>query len=78
MQIPYDIVIIGGGPAGLSFACSMIGTDVKVLVVEKSNLESISNPQADGREIALTHLSLRILKKLGVWDLVDHAQVSLT
>jgi ubiquinone biosynthesis UbiH/UbiF/VisC/COQ6 family hydroxylase len=77
MQIPYDIVIIGGGPAGLSFACSMIGTDVKVLVVEKSNLESISNPQADGREIALTHLSLRILKKLGVWDLVDHAQVSL-
>ncbi|HIL04060.1 MAG TPA: FAD-dependent hydroxylase, partial [Candidatus Thioglobus autotrophicus] len=31
----------------------------------------------DGREIALTHLSLKILKKLGVWDLVDQTEVSL-
>jgi len=76
MQTAYDIVIIGGGPAGLSFACSMIEANVKVLVVEKSNIDAIANPQADGREIALTHLSLNILKKLGVWDLIDHAQVA--
>jgi len=76
MQTAYDIVIIGGGPAGLSFACSMIEADVKVLVVEKSNIDAIANPQVDGREIALTHLSLKILKKLGVWDLIDHAQVA--
>jgi len=76
MQTAYDIVIIGGGPAGLSFACSMIEANVKVLVVEKSNIDAIANPQADGREIALTHLSLKILKKLGVWDLIDHAEVA--
>ncbi|SFV81689.1 2-octaprenyl-3-methyl-6-methoxy-1,4-benzoquinol hydroxylase [hydrothermal vent metagenome] len=76
MQTAYDIVIIGGGPAGLSFACSMIGADVKVLVVEKSNIDAIANPQADGREIALTHLSLKILKKLGVWDLINQAEVA--
>ncbi|CAC9606148.1 Ubiquinone biosynthesis hydroxylase, UbiH/UbiF/VisC/COQ6 family [uncultured Gammaproteobacteria bacterium] len=77
MQTNYDIVIIGGGPAGLSFACSMIGADVRVLVVEKSSLEAISKPTYDGREIALTHLSLRILKKLGVWNLIDQNEVSL-
>lgn len=77
MQTNYDIVIIGGGPAGLSFACSMIDADIQVLVVEKSDLEVISKPTYDGREIALTHLSLRILKKLGVWDLVDQSEVSL-
>jgi len=71
-----DIVIIGGGPAGLSFACSMMDADVKVLVVEKSSTDAIANPQADGREIALTHLSVKILKKLGVWDLIDHSEVS--
>ncbi|MBT6922553.1 MAG: 5-demethoxyubiquinol-8 5-hydroxylase UbiM, partial [Candidatus Ruthia sp.] len=76
MQTAYDIVIIGGGPAGLSFACSMIDTDVNVLVVEKSDVDAISSPKPDGREIALTHLSLKILKKLGVWDLVNQAEVA--
>ena len=76
MQTPYDIVIIGSGPAGLSFACSMLDLDVKVLLVEKSDFDSISNPKEDGREIALTHLSLKILKKLGVWELIDQSQVA--
>lgn len=77
MQKNYDIVIIGGGPAGLSFACSMIDATVQVLVVEKSDLQAISKPTYDGREIALTHLSLSILKRLGVWDLVNQSKVSL-
>jgi ubiquinone biosynthesis UbiH/UbiF/VisC/COQ6 family hydroxylase len=72
----YDIVIIGGGPAGLSFACSMIEADLKVLLIERSSADSISNPKDDGREIALTHLSLKILKKLGVWELIDQDRVS--
>ncbi len=77
MQTNYDIVIIGGGPAGLSFACSMIGANIKVLVVERSNLEAISKPTYDGREIALTHQSLNTLTKLGVWALVNQDEVSL-
>ena len=72
----YDIVIIGGGPAGLSFACSMAGLDLNVLLVEKSSLKSISKPRPDGREIALTHHSRKILIKLGVWALIDEAEVS--
>ena len=72
----YDIVVIGGGPAGLSFACSMSGLSLNVLLVEKSPLKSVSKPKPDGREIALTHHSRKILIKLGVWALIDEAKVS--
>ena len=73
----YDIVVIGGGPAGLSFACSMADLNLNVILVEKSALESISKPKPDGREIALTHHSRKILIKLGVWSLIDETKVSL-
>lgn len=72
----YDIVVVGAGPAGLSFACSMADNDLKVLVVEKSSFKVISKPSPDGREIALTHNSLKILKKIGVWDFIGDSEVS--
>ena len=72
----YDVIIVGAGPAGLSFACSLIDLNLKVLVVDKSNKECISKPKPDGIVTALTHNSLKILKKLGVWDLIDQTSVS--
>ena len=75
-EINYDVIIVGSGPAGLSFACSLIDLNLNVLVVEKSTQESIANPKPDGRETALTHNSLKILQKLGVWDLINQTSVS--
>ena len=75
-DLNFDVVIVGAGPAGLSLACSLINLDLKILIVEKSTLSSIANPKPDGRETALTHNSLKILQKLGVWDLIDQNKVS--
>ena len=72
----FDIIIIGAGPAGLSFACSLANQNLKTLIVERSPISTINNPKADGRETALTHNSLKILKKMGVWDLIDESKVS--
>ncbi len=72
----YDIVIIGAGPAGLSFACSLKDTGLKVLVVEKSSLEDIANPAPDGREIALTHLSLRMMSAQNTWQHIPETVIS--
>jgi ubiquinone biosynthesis UbiH/UbiF/VisC/COQ6 family hydroxylase len=63
----YDIVIIGAGPAGLSFARALANTDLDILIVEKSPLESLREPANDGREIALTHLSVNLLQELDAW-----------
>jgi ubiquinone biosynthesis UbiH/UbiF/VisC/COQ6 family hydroxylase len=72
----HDIVIVGGGPAGLSFACSLKNSGIRMAVVEKQPLESMSSPSFDGRDIALTHLSVRILTELGIWERIGSECIS--
>ena len=63
----YDIVIVGAGPAGLSFARSLANTGLRIALVEKQSSEQLAAPEFDGRDIALTHLSVHLLKELGIW-----------
>ncbi len=64
----YDIIIVGAGPAGLSFARSLGYSGLRVAIVEKQTGAALAAPEFDGRDIALTHQSLRILRELGIWD----------
>lgn len=72
----YDIAVIGGGPAGLSFVRQLDGTDLRLLVVEKKTAAALKKPAYDGREIALTHPSHRIMQKMGLWDEIPRDAVS--
>ena len=63
----YDIIIVGAGPAGLSFARSLANTGLRTALIEKQSRQQLATPEFDGRDIALTHLSVRILKELGIW-----------
>jgi ubiquinone biosynthesis UbiH/UbiF/VisC/COQ6 family hydroxylase len=72
----YDVIIIGAGPAGLSFARSLAETPLRILLIERSPLAVIENPSEDGREIALTHLSVKLMKQLGAWNRIEPASVS--
>ncbi|UTW03554.1 5-demethoxyubiquinol-8 5-hydroxylase UbiM [Amphritea atlantica] len=72
----YDIVIIGAGPAGLSFARSLGDTSLNVLLVERSSLTTLREPPEDGREIALTHLSMEMMKSSGAWQQLADKDVS--
>ena len=64
----YDITVIGAGPAGLSFARSLANTGLRIAIIERQPEEQLAEPEFDGRDIALTHLSVRILKELGIWE----------
>lgn len=72
----YDVIIIGAGPAGLSFARTLKDSNLKIALVEKSSLDDLKDPQEDGREIALTHLSVKLMKELGAWDRIDPDSIS--
>ena len=64
----YDIIIIGAGPVGLSFARSLANTGLRIMLVEKQSSDQLAEPEFDGRDIALTHQSVQILKELGIWE----------
>lgn len=69
------IAVVGAGPAGLSFARALAGTDAEIIVLERQPLSALAAPPFDGREIALTHRSMRSLRDLGVWPLIPSAEI---
>ena len=72
----FDITIIGAGPSGLSLACSLAKTKLKIAIIEKNPKKRFSNPKKDGRDIALTHRSKNILKKIGIWKNINPKKIS--
>lgn len=71
------VIVVGAGPAGLSFARAMSRSPAHVTLVERQSLSALAEPARDGREIALTHQSVRILRELGVWPLIPDAEIHL-
>lgn len=72
----FDVIIIGGGPAGLSLGLSLSRAGINTAIIEKQPETALETPAYDGREIALTHFSRQILKDLGVWERISPAVIS--
>ncbi len=73
----HDIIIIGAGPAGLSFARLLADTGMNILLIEKQKESTLAKPDYDGREIALTHLSYKIMQETGMWGRIADKDISL-
>ena len=76
-NIIFDIVVVGAGPTGIAFACGFAETNIRVAIVDKLPRKIIANPKIDGREIALTHHSVKILKQLNVWRYISNKSISV-
>jgi len=72
----FDLVIIVAGPSGLSLACALAKTKLKIAIIEKNSTSKFSKPKNDGRDIALTHRSLNILKKFGILKFINSKLIS--
>ncbi|MFX5793480.1 FAD-dependent hydroxylase, partial [Acinetobacter baumannii] len=73
---PYDILIVGAGPAGLALVRALAGSRLRIGILDQAPLARLSAPPCDGREIALTHRSVATLQRLGAWQRLDPAQIS--
>ena len=73
----FDITIVGAGPVGLSFARALSATSLNIAIIDRQTSKSLANPPEDGREIALTHLSKKILTSFGIWQEIDQNEISL-
>lgn len=71
-----DVVIVGAGPAGLCFARALAETGLSILIIERQAVHMLRDPAFDGREIALTQRSVRILRELGLWDRLGPVDIS--
>ena len=72
----FDIVIIGAGPSGLCFARALATSGLRIALLERQSLDALAAPAFDGREIALTHHSVRLLQALGIWQRIPPEAIS--
>ncbi len=65
----YDIIIVGAGMVGASFACALADSTLKIAIIDA--YQSDFNWQEGSHDIrvsALTHASQHIFEDLGVWS----------
>ena len=72
-----DIVIVGGGIAGLAAAAALAGHGRSIAVLEARDLPTLAAPSGsspadyDARVSALTPRSIAFLERLGAWSAID-------
>ena len=72
----FDVAIVGAGPVGLSLARALAGTGLRLALIESRPEAELAEPPYDGREIAVTHHSARLLRDLGAWAHLPAAEIS--
>jgi 2-octaprenyl-6-methoxyphenol hydroxylase len=65
-----DVVMIGGGLVGASFAAALSGRGLSMAMIEGISPESTTQPSFDDRTTALGNGSRKIFESLGLWSAI--------
>lgn len=64
-SLDYDVVIVGGGIVGLTLACALKNSELRIAVVEA---QPTAIATSKGQAYAISLLSSRIFQGMGVWE----------
>lgn len=73
MSVDYDILIVGGGLAGVTLACALSASPYRVALIEARAVDAVNPASYDDRSLALGFGSRRILEGLGLWPAISPA-----
>lgn len=72
-QIDAEIVVIGGGLAGLPFGIACASAGLRTVLVDREQPGTLLAEPFDGRSSAIAYGSQRVLEGLGVWQCLEEA-----
>ncbi len=67
----FDIVVVGGGLAGLSLTALLASQNFTVACIDKADPKKALTEDFDGRTTAVSWASQKILKSANVWDKLE-------
>lgn len=70
MKFDADVIVVGGGHAGLSMAAILGAQGVKVICVDREVPIDTLSEAFDGRTTAISYGSQKVLSEAGIWDVM--------
>lgn len=72
--MPFDVVIVGGGLAGLALACALRNSRLRIALVEGRMPAPVTG--WDARVYAITPANVDFLQQIGAWKHLDAGRIS--
>jgi 2-octaprenyl-6-methoxyphenol hydroxylase len=71
LDLTTDVVIVGGGLAGLTLATALATAGMPVICLDRDTPPTQLEPDFDGRTTALAYCSKQVLEGAGVWQYME-------
>lgn len=75
MSSQFDVIVVGAGLVGASFALAMKGSGLKIALVE-SAVPAAPTPEWNSRVYAISPGSVEFLNEIGAWQEFDAARIA--